>query len=213
MTLEQLITQAKLHLAAGNLAKAEELTNRAKAIRQEEGYQTDPALQRLGYRARQAIAAGDMVSAQAHVNRAKAIDAGHARINLAVLKTIASWYVKTPVDVAIRSDFGGLSELDGNTIVLDAELFTDRRKHQLTPEFMHCLGLFVHGNRISTKHADIADWRAQAGRSDVAQRSLAIALRCKDNAYYWAQGETMQLTYRLRQTYNCDSIYSACTEN
>ena len=44
MTLEQLITQAKLHLAAGNLAKAEELTNRAKAIRAEEGYQTDPCL-------------------------------------------------------------------------------------------------------------------------------------------------------------------------
>ena len=213
MTLDELINKAKYHIARGELEKAEELTERAKAIRAQMEPHTDPAVQRLGYRAQQAIAAGNMEAAQEHVARAKGIDAGNVRVNLSVLKNIASWYVKAPVDVAIRSDFGGLSEVDGNTIVLDAELFTERRKYQLTPEFMHCLGLFVHGNRISTKHADMAEWRAKAAHNTIAQRSLAIALKCKDNAYWWAQGETMQLVHRLRQTYNCDSIFAAVTEN
>lgn len=213
MTLEQLITQAKLHIARGELEKAEELTERAKAIRGQMGPHPDPQVQRLEYRAWQALAAGQNEEVSAIVKRANAIYDGRPQINLSVLKTIASWYVKTPFDVAIRSDFGGLSELDGNTIVLDEILFTEYRKHQLTPEFMHCLGLFVHGNRISTKHADIAEWRANAAHNTVAQRSLTIALRCKDNAYWWAQSETMQLTNRLRQVYNCSTIFEAVTEN
>ena len=116
MTLEQLITQAKLHIARGELEKAEELTERAKAIRQEEGWHPDPSVQRLGYRAQQAIAAGNFEAADAIIDRAKSINNGEVKVNLSVLKNIVSWYVKTPVDVEIKNIEGGLAERDDSTI-------------------------------------------------------------------------------------------------
>lgn len=213
MTLDELINKAKYHIARGELEKAEELTERAKAIREEEGWHPDPQIQRLGYRAQQAIAAGNFEAADAIIDRAKSINDGEVKVNLSVLKAIAAWYIKTPFDVEIKNIEGGLAERDGDTIVLDASLFTDHRRHQLTPEFMAQVGSFVRGDRFIAKCADLTTWRAQAGRSDVAQRSLSIALKNRDNNYWWAQSETMQLTNRLRQTYNCATIFEAITEN
>ena len=213
MTLEQLITQAKLHIARGELEKAEELTDRAKAISAERGIHPDPAIRKHVYNAHMAVAAGNFETADAIIDRAKSINAGEVKVNLSVLRTVASWYVKTPFDVAICSDFGGLAELDGNTIVLDESLFTDRRKHQLTPEFMAQVGAIVRGNRISNKCADIANWRAKAGSSDVARRSLAIALKNRDDNYAWAQSQQTQLANWLRSTFNTDSLFNAATEN
>ena len=213
MTLEQLITQAKLHIARGELEQAEELTERAKAISAERGIHPDPAIRKHVYNAHMAVAAGNFETADAIIDRAKGIIAGETKVNLSVLRTVASWYTNKPVGVEIKSIEGGLSELDGDTIVLDESLFTDRRKHQLTPEFMAQVGQIVRGNRISNKCADIADWRSKANHNTVAARALAIALKNRDDCYAWAQGQTMTLAYRLRHTYNTDSLYNAATEN
>ena len=197
----------------GELEKAEELTERAMAIRAQMGPHPDPQIQRLEYRAWQAVDAGHYDTVGTIIKRANAINDGRPQINLSVLKNIVSWYVKTPVDVEIKNIEGGLAERDDSTIYLDASLFTDQRRHQLTPEFMAQIGSFVRGDRFVAKCCDLITWRAQAGRSDVAQRSLAIALKNRDNNYWWAQSETMQLTNRLRQTYGCTTIFEAITEN